>query len=196
MDRGSFTPRPRDGVAHRFFDRSGNDIRVAPLLPGQLIKGLEQRVVDNRVDRGAVASARRDPRRHDIRHPGEIALRGNRQGNCHYSRNRESLAYLQGFVAQRNEAIAVLAQAPAWYLTDDSRAARREQHNVSVARPDDMPSALQFGESHMFGEVNVLAMHGNGDLGSGAGVKLRDLAAARMTRGVHERGAIGDDFDA
>src|ERR1700732_124062 len=129
-------------------------------------------------------------------HAAEIALRGNRKGNCHYSRNRESLAYLQGFVSKRNEAIAVLAQAPAWYLADDSRGARCEQHNVSVARRDDMPRALQFGESRMFGEMNVLAVHGNGDLGSGPGVKLRDLAAARMTRGVDERGAVGDDFDA
>src|SRR6202047_4261288 len=161
-----------------------------------MIEGLEQRVVDDRVDRGAVAGARRYSRRHEIRHAGEIALRGNRQGNCHDPRNRESLAYLQGFVAKRNEAIAVLAQAPAWYVADDSRGARREQHNVSVARRDDVPRALQFGKSRMFGEMNVLAMRGNRDLGSGPGVELRDLAAARMPRGMDERGAIGDDFDA
>ena len=88
MDRGPLAPYPRDGIAHRFFDCDGDDIRVAPLLPGQLIEGLKQSVVDDRVDRDAVAGARRNPRRHDVRNSGEIALRGNRQGNCDNPGNR------------------------------------------------------------------------------------------------------------
>jgi hypothetical protein len=55
MDRGPLAPCPGDGAAYRFFDRGRDDFRVAPLLPWQLIEGLKQRVVDDRVDRGAVA---------------------------------------------------------------------------------------------------------------------------------------------
>ena len=69
-------------------------------------------------------------------------------------------------------------------------------HNVAVARRDDMPRALQFGESRVFGEMDILAMRRDRDLRFDPAVELRHLAAARMARGVDERGAIGNDFDA
>ena len=69
---------------------------------GKLIEGLKQRVIDDLIDRGAVAGARWHPGRHHVRHPREIAFRGDRQGNGHDPGNREFLAHFHGFVARRN----------------------------------------------------------------------------------------------
>ena len=81
-------------------------------------------------------------------------------------------------------------------LPDDGRLAGREQGDVAIAGPDDIRHAARLGEGGVFGKMQILAMGGNGDLRPQPGVKLRDLAPARMARGVDEPIAVGDDVDA
>jgi hypothetical protein len=145
---------PRDSIAHRFFDRGGT-IRVAPFCRANDRRSETARRRRS-VDRGA-SRARQYPRR-QTSGTGEIALRGNRQGNCD---DPETAGLWRVFRASspRERGVPSLHKRPLG-TSPMIPGARREQHNVSVARRDDMPRALQFGESRMFGEMNVLAMPG------------------------------------
>src|ERR1019366_10714711 len=110
--------------------------------------------------------------------------------------NREFLARFQGFVPGRNQTIAILVEAAAWRPPGNPGGSWREHHNIPVARRNDVPHALQFGESRVFVKMDVLAMRWDRDFWFDPAVKLRHLAAARVSRGVNKRGAVRDDFDA
>ena len=68
-------------------------------------------------------------------------------------------------------------------------------HQIAIARLDDMRHAARAGKRGMLGQMQRLAMRRNRNLRAHPVIHHRHLGAARMTRHMHEIGAVGNNLD-
>src|ERR1700722_4171451 len=106
-------PNGVDRTAHRTFDGGGYDVGVAPLAWRQALEGLEDRVVDQSVDRCAFPRALWQAGDHHIRVARHFAPRCERDRDRYNARKTKPAALADGFLIRRQQNRAVLRPPPA-----------------------------------------------------------------------------------
>src|ERR1700722_5543268 len=111
MDHRLLAPDGIDGVADAALDRAGDEIGVSTLAARQALESLEDRRIDQRVDRCALARALRQTGDHHVGIAGHFALRRERERDRDDAREGELAALNDAFVACRQYYFAVLVSA-------------------------------------------------------------------------------------
>src|ERR1700689_4460688 len=101
MDHRLLAPDGIDGVANAALYRAGDEIGVFALAARQALESLEDRRIDQRVDRGALPRALRQTGDHHVGIAGHFALRRERERDRDDAREGELAALDDAFVACR-----------------------------------------------------------------------------------------------